>query len=85
MQTAFKALTLEQRDEVSELLDMPGWRSLVLLVEGLAKEQEDKVISLAVTDGESKVIHQKLRAEGARSLAKDLNQFPQFIRKLSKG
>ena len=85
MQQEWKALNLDERDAVHDLLDHAGWRPLLKLVEGFVREQEAKLLSLNVADGENKIVHQKLRAEGAKQVSKDLATLPQYIKKLSKG
>lgn len=84
MKTAFNKLTLDQRDALAELLGNEGWKPLLAVIDGLAREEEEKVLSLHVNDGPDKIIHQKLKAEGARALAINVRRMPEFIRALNK-
>jgi hypothetical protein len=77
-----RLLTVEEADAVADLLVHSGWRPLLKLVERMTRDQEEAVIRMKVSDGEKEVLHAKLRAEGARKLASDIEQLKTKFKKL---
>lgn len=63
----------EQTDQLADLAsETEKLRGLLTLVEYLVSEMERKVISIASSEGAERIFQAKLKAEGAKALAREL-------------
>lgn len=69
-----KRLTLEDKENLAELLRHPGIRPLLVQVDELVEVQEKEVLATASED-EKQLVITKARLEGARKLLRDLGHF----------
>lgn len=70
----------EEQEALADLLQHYGWKALMNVIEQLVVDQEQQVLRRHVDEGVDKLVHAKLRAEGARKLAADILQ----VKELSK-
>lgn len=63
-----KKLSLDEREQVQEILDHETMPALLKLIEEVVKDMEQDVIRRHLDEGVDKLVHTKLRAEGARKL-----------------
>lgn len=63
-------LTMEERDDVLDIIGHPGVRGLVKLLEIVTEDMTKEVlkVDLGTSEGERKLIQAKLRHEGAAKL-----------------
>lgn len=64
-------LTLEEKDDLQELVTHPGMKALWKEVDAAVQLIEDEVLKLTLTgpDDEKNLIYKKCRADGAAQLA----------------
>ena len=74
MKHLFQGLSIDERESLADLLQSPGWKPLLKVVGKLVDEHEQSVIKRNIDEGVDKLVHAKLRAEGARKLGSDIEQ-----------
>lgn len=84
MKNAKVRLTGEQQDALSELFDSYGWPALIAAIEQLVAAREQGVLRLNIAEGVDRLVHEKLRAEGARQLRTDIELLREHSRKQAR-
>ncbi len=84
MKHLYSGLSIEEREALVDLLQSPGWKPLLKAIEVLVVDQEQAVLKRNIDEGVDKLVHSKLRAEGARKLAHDINQIKEVYKKSAK-
>lgn len=86
MREAFRKLNIDEREQLADLLGEPAWRPFLKLLDGMAAEAEQKIVKHTVDSiqASDELLRLKLRAEGARSLARDIALLPEHIRRIEK-
>lgn len=74
MKQITKSLTTEERESLDEMLRNDGFKPLLKAIELLVYNQEQAVLKYNIDGGVDKLVHAKLRAEGARRLFEDIKQ-----------
>lgn len=72
MSTLGKGLSIDEREALGLLVQDTAWPALLKLIDQLAYDQETAVLRALASDGAEKLMALKLRAEGARKLATDI-------------
>ena len=69
-----KLLSIDESEALADMLRHEGWKALIKLIDGLVEEQEYSVIKLSSEEGADKLLHAKLKSEGARKLRVDIEK-----------
>lgn len=77
-------LNVDEQDAFEGLLDHPGYRPLLKVIEQLVNDQEQQVLKLNVADGVDGLVYAKLRAEGARRLLNNISELKKLHRAARK-
>lgn len=84
MKHLYSKLSVDDREALADVMQSAGWKPLLHVIEQLVVDLEQAVIKRHIDDGVDKLVHAKLRAEGARKLAADLHQFKEIYKKTAK-
>lgn len=80
-----KNLSQDGRDQILELMDMPGWQLILEQLEACVEVRERDVLSLDLSNSNSnELVIRKARAEGARQAVADFQRRLKTLRSPSK-
>jgi hypothetical protein len=78
-------LSLDEQEYILDLVQGPGWPHFLQVLERFVDGAERDVLRCQIEDGNvTRLVHTKLRSEGARKLAADVRNLPALVKKQIK-
>lgn len=78
-------LTVNEQEYILDMVQHAGWPLLLDVIGRLVDRQEQLVLRTTIEDGNvTRLIHDKLRSEGARKLAADIKNLPKIVKERVK-
>ncbi len=78
-------LSIDQQEYLLDQVQSSGWPYLVQVIDQFVAQYEQDVIRLNIEDGiTTRLVHTKLRAEGAKKLAADIKALPNLVKQQVK-
>lgn len=75
-------LTIDEQEYLLDMVQGSQWPHLLNVLERYVSQYEQDAIRLNIEDGNvTRLVHTKLRAEGARKLAADIRSLPNLVKK----
>jgi len=84
MKHLYSKLNMEEREALTDVFQAAGWKPLLKVIEQLVVDTEAQVLRRHIDEGVDKLVHAKLRSEGARKLALDIEQLKEWHKKTAK-
>lgn len=75
-------LSLDEQEYILDMIQGAGWPHFLNVVDRFVDGAERDVVRCTIEDGNTtRLVHTKLRAEGAKKLAADLRNLPAIVKK----